>query len=164
MKRSLIVAVAIALGLATSLVRISADGNTALATGSGQIHAGSPPELRTFSFTARTDGSGVSSGQWELLNRSLDIRAHGNVDCLSVSGNVATIGGQVTEIDPSTPPNFVVGNFVVFQVIDNGQGSNAPPDLISLVFFFPTGSPNPGCTGFGTFATTPVEHGNIQVH
>jgi hypothetical protein len=22
----------------------------------------------------------------------------------------------------------------------------------------------PGCTGFGTFATTPIEHGNVKVH
>src|SRR5215472_5150854 len=89
-----------------------ADGIVALANGSGHIHVGNPPELRTFSFTAQTDSGGTSRGQWELLNRSLGTRAHGNVDCLSVSGNVATVGGQVTEIDPSTPPNFVVGNFI----------------------------------------------------
>jgi len=51
----------------------------------------------------------------------------------------------------------------VFQVIDNGEGKNAPPDLISLTFFFGIGPP-PGCTGFGIFATIPIEHGNLQVH
>ena len=157
------VAAILVAGLTLNAGVAQADGIVALANGSGHIHVGSPPELRTFAFTAQMDSEGTSRGQWELINRSLDRRAHGNVDCLSVSGNVATVGGQVTEIDPSTPPNFVVGNFILFQVIDNGQGQDTP-DEISLTFFFPTGSPNPGCTGFGVFANIPVEHGNITVH
>jgi hypothetical protein len=74
------------------------------------------------------------------------------------------MAGVVTDITPGLGDPFLVGNFIVFQVIDNGEGSNAPPDLISLTFFFPAGSPNPGCTGFGVFATIPIEHGNVQVH
>jgi hypothetical protein len=133
----------------------------ASATGSGQIHISG--DLRTFTFNAQTDSSGVTSGQTQAFSRSSGIKWHGTLDCLSVVGNVATMSGVVTDISPVTPPFFVVGSHIVFQVIDNGEGSNPPPDLISLTFFFGTGT-NPGCTGFGVFATIPVEHGNVQVH
>jgi hypothetical protein len=88
---------------------------------------------------------------------------HGTLDCLSVTGNVATMSGVVTDISPVVPPFFVVGSHILFQAIDNGEGTKTAPDLISLTFFFGTGV-NPGCTGFGVFATIPVEHGNVQVH
>jgi hypothetical protein len=73
------------------------------------------------------------------------------------------MSGVVTDISPSTPPFFVVGADIIFQVIDNGQGQNASPDLISLTFFNPPGNPFP-CAGNGVFATIPVEHGNVTVH
>lgn len=139
-----------------------AGGNTALATGSGQIHN---PELRTFTFTARTDSSGVSSGQTEAFSRSGGIRWHGTLDCLSVSGNVATMSGVVTDISPSIPPFFVVGSNIQFQVEDNGHGQSGTPDEISLTAFFGTGAGNnPGCTVPQVFATIPIEHGNVTVH
>jgi hypothetical protein len=133
----------------------------ASATGSGQIHVSG--DLRTFTFNAQTDSSGVTTGQTQAFNRNAGIKWHGTIDCLNVVGNVATMSGVVTDITPSIPPNFVVGSHILFQVIDNGEGNNAPPDLISLTFFFGTGT-NPGCTGFGIFATIPVEHGNVKVH
>ena len=132
----------------------------ASATGSGQIHVSG--ELRTFTFTAHTDSSGVTSGETEAFNRSGGTRWHGTIDCLVIVGNVATMSGVVTDISPETPPFLVVGSHILFQVIDNGEGSKAAPDLISLTFFYGTGF-NPGCT-FGVFATIPVEHGNVQVH
>ena len=52
--------------------------------------------------------------------------------CLNVVVNVATMSGVVTDITPGPGSPFVVGSNIVFQVIDNGEGSNAPPDLISL--------------------------------
>jgi hypothetical protein len=133
----------------------------ASATGSGQIHVSG--ELRTFTFNAQTDSSGVTTGQTQGNNRSSGTKWHGTIDCLNVVGNVATMSGVVTDISPVTPPFFVPGSYILFQVIDNGEGHNAPPDLISLTFFFGTGT-NPGCTGFGIFATIPVEHGNVKVH
>jgi hypothetical protein len=133
----------------------------ASATGSGQIHVSG--DLRTFTFNAETDSSGVTTGQTQAFSRSSGIKWHGTLDCLNVVGNVATMSGVVTDISPATPPFFVVGSHILFQVIDNGEGSNAPPDLISLTFFYGTGF-NPGCTGFGTFATIPIEHGNVKVH
>jgi hypothetical protein len=134
----------------------------ASATGSGHFHVSG--SLRTFTFNANTDSSGVTTGQTQGDNRSSGVKWHGTLNCLNVVGNVATMAGVVTDITPGLGDPFLVGNFIVFQVIDNGEGSKAPPDLISLTFFFPAGSPNPGCTGFGVFATSPIEEGNVQVH
>jgi len=135
----------------------------ASATGSGQIHVSG--DLRTFTFNAQTDSSGTTTGQTQAISRAGGIKWHGTLNCLSVVGNVATMSGVVTDISPATPPFFVVGSPILFQVIDNGEGSNPPPDLISLTFFFGT-PPGTTCTapGLGVFATIPVEHGNVQVH
>jgi hypothetical protein len=147
--------------LGPTAVQAGGNGVSAIATGSGQIHVAD--ELRTFTFNAQTDRLGVTSGQTQAVSRAAGRTWHGTIDCLNVEGNVATMSGVVTNISPETPPFFVVGSNIVFQVIDNGEGANAPPDLISLTFFFGPG-PSPGCTGFGVFATTPVELGNVQVH
>jgi hypothetical protein len=151
----MVVALLLTVGSVVAVAQVVAS-----ATGSGQIHVSG--ELRTFTFNAETDSSGVTTGQTETKSRSSGLRWHGTLDCLNVVGNVATMSGVVTDINSTTPP-FVVGSNIVFQVIDNGEGANAPPDLISLTFFFGTGPP-PGCTGFGIFATIPIEHGNVKVH
>src|SRR6516165_8631837 len=150
-------AVLLTLGSGVALAQVVAS-----ATGSGQIRVSG--DLRTFTFNAKTDNSGVTSAQTQGFNRNAGVKWHGTLNCLNVVGNVATMSGVVTDITPGLGDPFLVGNFILFQVIDNGQGQNAPPDLISLTFFFPAGSPNPGCTGFGVFATIPIEHGNVQVH
>ena len=150
-------AVLLTLGSSVALAQVVAS-----ATGSGHFHVSG--DLRTFTFNANTDSSGVTTGQTKGVNRNAGVKWHGTLNCLNVVGNVATMSGVVTDITPGLGDPFLVGNFIVFQVIDNGEGSNAPPDLISLTFFFPAGSPNPGCTGFGIFATIPIEHGNVQVH
>jgi hypothetical protein len=156
-----ITAVVIALTAASGVA--VAQGNVASATGSGQIYVGT--DLRTFTFTARTDSAGNTTGQTAGNNRNSGYQWHGVLTCLSVSGNVATMSGVVTEISPSTPPFFVVGNYIQFQVIDNGEGAKGTgPDLISLTNFYATGSANPGCTGTGTYANIPISHGNVQVH
>jgi hypothetical protein len=155
------------LGLSVAVLLLTVGSGVALAqivasaTGSGQITVSG--DLRTFTFNAQTDSLGVTTGQTEGKNRNAGVRWHGTLNCLNVIGNIATMSGVVTDIGPVTPPFFVVGSNIVFQVIDNGEGSKAPPDLISLTFFLGIGPP-PGCTGFGVFATIPIEHGNVQVH
>ena len=150
-------AVLLTLGSSVALAQVVAS-----ATGSGHFHVSG--DLRTFTFNANTDSSGVTTGQTQGFTRNAGVKWHGTLNCLNVVGNVATMSGVVTDITPGLGDPFLVGNFIVFQVIDDGQGQNAPPDLISLTFFFPAGSPNPGCTGFGIFATIPIELGNVTVH
>ena len=134
----------------------------ASATGSGQFHVSG--DLRTFTFNANTDSSGVTTGQTQGNNRNAGVKWHGRLTCLNVVGNVATMSGVVTDITPGLGDPFLVGNFIQFQVIDMGEGQNAPPDLISLTLFFPTGSSDPGCTVPQITATIPIQHGNVQVH
>jgi hypothetical protein len=167
--KRLIVGVCAMLALAVLLTMptASAGGNgiVALANGSGQIHTGNPPELRTFSFTAQKDSAGGVNGQTEADSRSGDHRWHGTINCLNVSGNVATMSGVVTDITNPVPPYIVVGSNIQFQVIDNGHGANGTPDMISLTGFYGTGAGNnPGCTGTGTYAKIPIEGGNVTVH
>ena len=150
------VAALLTLGSGVALAQVVAS-----ATGSGQFHVSG--DLRTFTFNAVTDSSGNTTGQTQGFNRNAGVKWHGAINCLNVVGNVATMSGVVTDITPGLGSPFVVGSNIVFQVIDNGEGSNAPPDLISLTFFLGIGPPQP-CTGLGIFATIPIEHGNVQVH
>jgi hypothetical protein len=134
----------------------------ASATGSGQFQVSG--DLRTFTFNANTDSSGVTTGQTQGNNRNAGVKWHGTLTCLNVVGNVATMSGVVTDITPGLGDPFLAGNFIQFQVIDMGEGNNAPPDLISLTLFFPVGSSDPGCTVPQITATIPILHGNVQVH
>jgi len=136
----------------------------ASATGSGHIHVNG--EYRTFTFSAQTDNNNVTTGVTQGFNRGLPFAWQGNVNCLDVEGNIATMSGFVTSANPDPGPGGItVGTPLVFQVIDNGEGHNGPPDLISLTFFAPGGPPFPCLQSIdGIFATTPIENGNVQVH
>src|SRR5215469_18572147 len=92
----------------------------ASATGSGQFHVSG--SLRTFTFNANTDSSGVTTGQTQGNNRSAGVKWHGTLTCLNVVGNVATMSGVVTDITPGLGDPFLVGNFIQFQVTDMGEG------------------------------------------
>jgi hypothetical protein len=133
-------------------------GIVASANGAGQITSGG--EWRTFSFTARTDSSGNSSGQAELFSRAADLRVHMVLDCLQVVGNTATMSGTVT-LDNMN--GAYVGLPMWFRVVDNGSGKDSP-DLISRVAFF--SGPGIPCTEDtpGLPANIPIEAGNITVH
>src|SRR5690348_9457404 len=66
---SALIATLLAVGAGMSTGAAAAgNGVVASATGSGQTTSGT--QLRTFSFTARTDSSNNSSGQAELFNRN----------------------------------------------------------------------------------------------
>ena len=75
-------------------VHAQGKGIVAAASGSGQITIGD--DLRTFAFTAQRDSSNNTRGQAQLYNRNQDLRTHIAINCLSVSGNVATMSGTVT--------------------------------------------------------------------
>ena len=133
----------------------------ASATGSG--HFAVSGDLRTFTFNPNKDSGGRTTGQTQGKNRNANVQWHGTITCLNVVGNVATMSGVLTDVTPGLGDPFLVGNFIQFQVTDTGEGSNAPPDLISLTLFFPTGTPDPGCTVPQITATIPILDGNVQV-
>ena len=114
-----------------SLVVATAAGPSA--SGAGHI---TTCALRGFSFTAVTQTNGRVTGAAELDNRCLGVRYHVAVSCLVVVGNTAYMGGIITS---ASDPSFV-GQNQVFAAQDNGEGGNAPPDLLSgsLSAFDPT--------------------------
>ncbi|SRR5712692_2015404 len=116
-------------------------------------------ELRTFSFTAVTQKGGVT-GESQLDNRAQGVKLHLAIDCLAVSGNVARVSGIVTKV--TGPTAVQVGWKSIFHVKDNGEGSNDPPDAISLVFSFPP-SVNVDCTTPFVLPMLTIDDGNIQV-
>ena len=121
------------------------------ATGSGDFMLGG--ELRTFSFSAIQQPKGNVAGQAEVHNRAMGTIVHMDINCIVfLPNNTVVVGGTITK---SSPNSNLVGLTGVFQAQDNGEGTNSPPDRLSLVI--------PGdCT------TTPpglmdILHGNIQV-
>jgi hypothetical protein len=65
-----------------------------------------------------------------------------DVNCLRIVENQAVLSGTVTKITVKGPvPSFIfVGYRGAFKVTDNGEGGDAPADLISDVVLFPAAS------------------------
>jgi hypothetical protein len=86
-------------------------------------------------FSARKYADGTVSGEFEYhqIADGEAFRFHVDVTCLNVyDGYRAKLGGVITvSNDPTLPP----GRFAWFQVFDNGEGVDAPPDQSSLVGF-----------------------------
>ena len=129
------------------------------ARGSGTIAFGPNREHISFSAVQRADRT-AASGNAEVQDISAGVTVHIEVDCLNVIGNFATISGIVTRSsDPTRVPEGFEG---IFQVVDNGEGNNSPPDLMSQANFFAVDI-GADCHAPGEFDVVPVEHGNVQV-
>jgi len=94
-------------------------------------------EKSTFVFNAVGRGNGTVNGHLVYHFRGADASVKMNIDCLTIVGNNAIMSGVVTQITGDVPPFIFLGVRGEFQVEDNGQGRNDPPDLISDVDFFP---------------------------
>ena len=130
----------------------------ASASGAGQFTIGG--ELRSIRFVAHRDSTDSSLGQAELFSHSTGIWFHMEIDCLVVAGSAATMSGTITRAN-AAGDEFVDAPFQ-FQVIDNGEGNHARPDLISAIFIgLGTNVPS---TDPSLNATITVERGSIRVH
>jgi hypothetical protein len=134
----------------------------ASATGSG--HMVRPDgTFRSFSFTATKLADGTVTGEVQLNSRSFDVFVHISVDCLRLDGNKAYMNGRITHV--SDPEQGFVGELNRWAVQDNGEGPDAPPDLVSSI------PENPGNADPKTCAddnsdrpiTRIVQRGNVQV-
>ncbi|MCA1626058.1 MAG: hypothetical protein LC768_16415 [Acidobacteria bacterium] len=114
-------------------------------------------ELRTFSFHARTK-DGVTKGSFVVNNRSNGHFLKGNIDCLNIVGNTATMSGTITS--SSVEDLVPVGTKTRFGVVDNGEGTEALPDRMSRFSNF---SQTTCDVSPITFHSLIVEGGNIQV-
>jgi hypothetical protein len=125
---------------------------------------------RLFMITALEREDGSVSGQFEMHLRQFPVRIHGRITCIGVQGNAAWLGGVIELIDGSFPgpPGFIgPGTPMRIRVVDNGEGSDSPADLISGLGTF--GGQSEGVE-LGYCAAkpnqpmlNPVEAGNIQV-
>lgn len=102
-------------------------GVVASATGSGITLAGGEIRVASFSVIKRADGR--VSGQFQIDVKVLGVSWHTNVECLTVVGNMAFLGGTVTR---SSGPPVTVGSKSYFWVRDNGTGQNDTADEISV--------------------------------
>jgi hypothetical protein len=120
---------------------------------------GGAPQRMSFSAIRHRDGR--VTGQFQIFSsQEPGVRVHGIVTCLGIDGNLARLGGIVTR---SSPPGSEGPAF--WRVVDNGEGSNAPPDLSSDVFAFaPPELVEEFCAvGFDFPPLMPSLQGNIQV-
>lgn len=142
--------------LAVGLLLIGCDGPTtmptalkvptlSLAVGQGNgvqhrvsvgSHDFSPPgDDANFSLIAIEHADGTVTGQWEDQfgpGNGYEGGYHIAVDCLSVEGNRAWIGGVITKAPAANQAD--IGTRAVTSVEDNGTSANDPPDKISYTY------------------------------
>ncbi len=126
---------------------------------------------RHFAFSARIAADGSVSGHLTLTNKNFSgdsgkgpYKLQGDISCMTVTGNVATVGGTVRRTNDS---NLVDAFY--FRVADNGEPGGGQ-DQISRVAFFDDDPNTTGeaslCLNPDTATYTPLEtigSGNIQV-
>jgi hypothetical protein len=138
-------------------------GIVASVRGSGHIRRPDGTS-RIFTLEAAKYADGGVSGTYNLETAGPEtpVRVKGNITCLVVDGSSAYIGGDVSRFDANPFPTVPGG--IAIEIIDNGEGAGADPDLLSPAFFTETqqevldycAAPLPG----PVFAT---EQGNFQV-
>jgi hypothetical protein len=135
-------------------------GVGASATGSGHFYVAD--EIRTLAFSAVGHANGTASGQYEIDVHATGVRFHVSVTCLSVSGNTAWIAGI---IDKSSGPPVREGTVSYFYAVDNGEGADAAPDIVSVARINDVpGADQEFCTRQPLLLPPrAVVHGNVQV-
>ncbi|MDH5198359.1 MAG: hypothetical protein OEY20_14040 [Gemmatimonadota bacterium] len=120
---------------------------------------GAPREI--YGFQAQVDADGNAWGEAEVHFPSNDVKMHIAVRCLAIERNQAWLSGEVTRSDdPETP----VGRVFVWQVRDNGEGGDAPPDRISNFFYLETGNYEPdACREKTPRPTYRWDNGNVRI-
>ena len=142
--------------------QLSAGGNgvQSSATGSGHYIAGD--QIRTLAFSAVQYADGSASGEYQIDVHASNTSFHVSVTCLSVVGNTAWIAGV---IDWSSGPPVLPGTVSYFYAIDNGEGSGAAPDIVSVARINDRPEADEEFCTTRPLALPPrdVVHGNVQV-
>ena len=138
-------------------------GATQQVTGHANVFLPAFQAEQRYSNSAIRHANGSVTGQFELTSeQDGGLRVHGDVICFTIVGNTARLAGF---IEQSTEPAFE-GLYAVWTIIDNGEGTNDPPDQTSD--FFLAGNAAVAlahCTvGFNLAPFLPVLGGNLQVH
>ena len=97
----------------------------------GAGHVQQPAGMREFTFHALEHPDGSASGSFKVvLPNGLFFEA--DVTCLAVDGNTGWVGGVIRDTNAAV---VVVGSVSTFYAIDNGEGADAPPDIVSTAAF-----------------------------
>jgi hypothetical protein len=162
------VATVVVLALAAASLA-AAGGGKVVASASGGSHLTlhdvfglSTLQVKTFTFDATLTSDGSADGRWHYqdVEDGVTWDVDGPVTCATIVGNHAWVGGT---IEHSSDPSYT-GLDMWFQVLDNGEGSNAPPDITTLIGVGGAGEAQAYCDAARPARFPwPVEHGNIQV-
>jgi hypothetical protein len=163
---------AAAIGLLATPIASATQTSAPVLSASGGVHWTIPlpnpfgVEVRNqpLAFNARKYADGSVSGQFEYhqVVEGESFNFHVDVTCMNVyDGNRAKIGGVITS---SNDPVQVPGRYAWFQVFDNGEGANDPPDRSSLIGFGDEAANEAFCNSpnLPRFGPWDVE-GNVQV-
>lgn len=113
-----------------------------------------------YSFSAIRTPQGKINGEFEFRAKYLDVvvRAHGDVDCLTINGNHARIAGHVTQ--STFEAGIPIGSELTWTVTDNGEPGKGR-DTASELLGFPR---ELFCAApAGQYPEAPIRRGNIQV-
>ena len=104
-------------------------------SGHGNFFDGGEEEGQDISFSFHGIGingdGGQAKGTFEYHDQTgggPDLRVHGDVLCLTVNDNVATLVGIVTRSNDGGLP---VDKLVIWRTVDNGEGANAMADTVT---------------------------------
>jgi hypothetical protein len=116
--------------------------------GSGTVTFGSSVEHISVNATAGATPT-AGSGRATFQDKAAGGNVNGQIDvnCVRVVGNTATVSGIVTHSNDKT----LIGTEAVFQVVDNGNGT----DFASIINFHARGT-GTDCTA-GEFDVAPVK-------
>jgi hypothetical protein len=120
-------------------------------------------ELWVLTFNAEKRADGTVTGYAHVDRKDLDAAWDIEVTCVSVVGNIAWIGGIIRNARGALPRD---GTVSYFYVVDNGEGSAAPPDEASAIRLNDLeGQDRVFCELRPLLlARTVIAHGNVQVH
>jgi hypothetical protein len=135
-------------------------GPPVIASGDGSFDAGDG--LRVFTFHAIQHPDGSVSGSYRNHRTDLGTVIDIEVSCMSVVGNTAWIGGHIVS---SNIPSIVIGSVSYFYAIDNGEGQDAPADVVSVLRVNDAaGRDLEFCTNRPLLlAPRTVQYGNVQI-
>ena len=119
--------------------------------------------LERYSVSAIHHPDGSTTGEFEEYSeQDGGQRIHASVVCFTVIGNSARLAARIDQTNVSFGP---VGSYVVWSVIDNGEGAKSAPDQTTDIFFGGTAAQAEfQCrTGFNLAPYFSSLRGNLQV-
>jgi hypothetical protein len=167
-RRHILIGIAAAAAVLTSVGAASGEGSGVVASATGGYSmsgtaAGSTFLIRPFTFNVRVYADGRVAGRFNYrqVRDGVALTVKGSLDCATIAGNQAWVGGVIEKSSRAS----LVGLDMWFQVQDNGEpGSDETPDMSSTI-----GAGGPGTAEQYCADAPPVmfpfflDTGNLQV-